>query len=382
MNAPSQIIPSDDLAPVRELIAGIPSLAQIFDIFPQLRFVVDSNVIIGDLIWLAKTRENPSARTSLQEVIDAGAVIAFAPARLCEEVEKHIPKLARKNGIPEEMLREEWLNYQTYLRFCDVEEVVAEYGQQVIDPNDLPFVSLYGQVGAAAVISKDPHISAMGAPTVKLDVIIQLRDYSRSKSVEVTIKMGGYILTGITIEMVFETLKLAASLFKKLPSWMQVGLIVAAGILLLYPKSRGQINAYLTTVSKKFHIAFAEVKPVLAELIRTLNTESNKASKSLAGINRALPPLRRVPLRTVAYSVCLAAGTRLTLSEIQRKVLINGYKTKSKRFASYLRRVMIADTRFVLCKDRRWTVIQRKNMLQKRGFKGVGQNSWEFWARL
>jgi hypothetical protein len=94
--------------------------------------------------------------------------------------------------------------------------------------------------------------------------------------------------------------------------------------------------------------------------MQTLNSESINAAKALEGVEQTLPPIRRIPLKTIAISVCLAAGTPLTLSEIQRRVLLNGYKTKSKYFTTYLRRIMIKDERFILYKDGCWTVIQRR----------------------
>jgi len=181
MKSQGPIVPSDSLASLRELFIGIPHLAKVFSILPQLRLVIDSNIIISDLIWLTQKRQKEFARTSLQEVITSGTVIAFAPNKLREEIEEHLPRLAVEKGIPIENLRKEWIEYQKYLRFCESKQLAGESERQIVDPDDLPFIYLYGYVGAAAVVSRDHHILAMGAPTVKLDVIIHLRNYARQK---------------------------------------------------------------------------------------------------------------------------------------------------------------------------------------------------------
>src|SRR3989344_1810025 len=109
------LVPSDHLARLREFLITIPYLMELFGVLPQLRFVIDSNIIIHDLIWLIKHRQNPSARTGLQEVIASETIIAFAPNWLRTEIEKHIPIIAAEQHIPVYRLQEEWLSYQKYL---------------------------------------------------------------------------------------------------------------------------------------------------------------------------------------------------------------------------------------------------------------------------
>lgn len=350
-------VPSDSLALLREFIAGMPLLAPIFEIFPQLRLIIDSNAIISDLIWLTKKRKDLSARTSLQEVIASGTIVAFAPFKLREEVEEHLPDIATTEDIPIELLRKEWKNYQRYLRFCETSQLLVEPQVLVADPEDQAFVYLYSQVGAAAVVSRDRHISKMGAPTVPLDVIIYLKKYARAKSVELTIILGSSAVTLITIESVSSFIKLVSALFSRLPLWAQLGLIIGTGILSVHPNSRLAIKRFIKYISHELMIRFTEFKPIMIQLVQSFETASVNAEEALVHINKALPPNKRVPLRIVAYSVCLAAKRPLTLSQIEKKILMNGYKTQSKHFRHYLQRVLTKDQRFSQTENGSWVVM-------------------------
>ncbi len=59
----------------------------------------------------------------------------------------------------------------------------------------MPYIVLSEDIGAAGVVSLDHHITAMGGIMAEPDVIMQIRQYARAKSVELTIQLGGYSLT-------------------------------------------------------------------------------------------------------------------------------------------------------------------------------------------
>src|ERR1035437_3907333 len=64
----------------------------------QFRLVVDSNVILGDIIWLAAKRNNETATTQLMETIEAETIDVYGPPSLFEEVEEKIPLIAAQKG--------------------------------------------------------------------------------------------------------------------------------------------------------------------------------------------------------------------------------------------------------------------------------------------
>jgi len=350
-------IPSDSLSQLRELISRDPQLLAYFGVPLQIRLVVDTNCVLSDLLWLAGKRQNPAARTNLQEVIDAGVVIVFAPLQLCEEVKEHIPRLAREQRIAEALLWQEWQSYQKDLRFCDVGSIHDSVDRPIADPDDLPFVALSAHIGAAAIVSRDHHIAAMGANMIGQEVVIQLREYARAKSIELTIKLGGYSLTVVVTGSAMVIAKLVAILvqsFARLPVWLQLAVLAGVGIGILHPYSRTMIGEILRKGSDSVDGLATKFEPTL----KTLGAETLKAANALHCVQQALPQRRQAGLETVAFSVCLAAGEPLLLREIARRVLSGGYLSRSLYFEDYLRKVMRNSPRFVRGADGCWTISQ------------------------
>lgn len=54
--------------------------------------------------------------------------------------------------------------------------------------DDAEFVALQKTIGAAGILSKDPHISMIGGNQVSLACIFRLRNYSRIAAIEMSIK--------------------------------------------------------------------------------------------------------------------------------------------------------------------------------------------------
>src|SRR5206468_12856706 len=165
----------------------------------QVRIVLDASVILAELYWLAGTRNNPVARTALQEAIASGTVLAFAPLRLEREVREHLPRIAEQCHVTPDRLEQLWVEYKAAIRFHEPKEESPSEAASVRDPDDLPYVYLCAQVGAAAVYSKDTDFAAMGAPLVTSDIILSLRDYARAATLEVSIKLGGVAAIAVTL---------------------------------------------------------------------------------------------------------------------------------------------------------------------------------------
>ena len=98
-----RFIPSDVLA-ARDFLQTHPSLQVVLPLF-QISLILDANVIIAELIWLARTRRDPTARTALQEVIAARTVLPFAPRYLDHEVQGKIPEVSRDDNHEVEFLQ-------------------------------------------------------------------------------------------------------------------------------------------------------------------------------------------------------------------------------------------------------------------------------------
>lgn len=193
------VLNSADLAKLREFIATTRMLSEALGNAIQVRVVLDSNAILRDLIWLSRKRVNAKVKTSIQELIVSQTLIPYAPSVAKQEIEKHLPQVAVKQGIPVEVLQDIWADYQKSLNFCDVKVEVPENIKDIRDPNDLPFIQLAEEVGASGIATNDKDIAAMGGNRIHFDCIIQLRDYSRAKHLELTLRISGVLLAGVGV---------------------------------------------------------------------------------------------------------------------------------------------------------------------------------------
>ncbi len=127
----------------------------------------------------------------------------------------------------------------------------------------------------------------MGAPTVKNDIILNLRKYSRAKTVEVTINFGSFVLIGVSIEtlkMLVKSVMALARVIGRIPTWLQVSLFAGALIVALHPKSRKLILEALIGVSKNLREVARSLEPLFIEIIETWHTERLKSA--ILGGNR------------------------------------------------------------------------------------------------
>jgi len=354
---------SDDLAHLREDIARVPSAMAFVGRPFQEWFVIDANEVRDELSFLAKNRKKPDARTSLQELVDAGTVIAFAPTRLHEEVAEHLQEWAEQLGIPEDRLSQIWQDYQEkYLCFVSIPVASerAEAKEPGADPNDWPYVELYHQVGARAVVGRDSDIPRMGATQIAPEVMLRLRDHARADIYVRTIKLQEWaVLTSITVSAVLAghlTTRLVRG-FSRLPFWVQLALLVGAGFMAQQPRSRAVLAKGLNDGRMGWRDATAKLAPVVAELVAEYKAKSAEAADELRIVEQALPSPQRHRLETVAFMACLAAGEPLSLEEIKEQVILAGYRSRSSQFnEAYLRRIMRCSPRFTCDVDGRWLV--------------------------
>lgn len=199
-------------------------------------------------MWMAK-RNNPLAKTDLQELLHSKTIIAQAPTFLKEEVEKYLPILAEEKNIELTFMQGEWDKYTSLIIFYDI--TIEEYEKEnVRDPKDLPYIKLQKATGAI-IHSKDKDIQAMGGTVITHSVITNLRDYSRNSAIEYTLKIGGVFAGHISenlIDMLMLLLKKVFSSIKGLPEWarwMALGMLILA---LLNKNSRDKLTLLSTNI--------------------------------------------------------------------------------------------------------------------------------------
>lgn len=352
-------VPSDDLRRMSELSLHWQPLFRLLEIFPQLRLVIDTNAVLEELVFLVRSRKNPAARTNLQEVIDSGAVAAFAPSKLREEVARHIPRLAVERGIPEEALARAWRQYESRIKYVDVGPVSDAAAIEVADPDDLPFVYLYREINADAVLTRDRHIRLMGARSVRLEALIHVREYARAKAPEVMLKAGAVVVT-IPVAVVGQALwglsKAAVRKFAGLPPWLQFLLLGGALAVGINPRSRRAVLNSVSPLVAKLKEPAAALTQVLGTLAEEFHRAQTEVDSKQILLGNSIPRAKMGPLKVVARSVCLQTGVPLTAEELMRGVLRAGYESRSSRLKYYLVRVLRQDEQFVCTPDGRWTV--------------------------
>lgn len=266
---------SDSLRPVYELCETYPALSKLFDMRIRIRLVLDTNIVIDELLFVTSKRRNPSARTALREAMDSGVILTIAPTKMREEVDKHIPRLARERSVPEATLNEAWQDLQTRIEFREVKTNPLER-ENVRDQDDIEFVVLYKKSGADAVLTRDLDIPAMGAKSVGPEVLPSVRDYARAKSPEVSLRIGNVLIFGIPIAALAALAKLLSVAWRTIRSLspeLQFLLLSGAILAVSHPRSRKALRAGFSSLASGLKTSTG----VFAEVVGDLSLETQVA---------------------------------------------------------------------------------------------------------
>lgn len=237
-------VPSDKLKELRKFVNGLPNYEQYFGGAIQYRVVVDTNVVLGDIRWLALKRKNTAARTSLLEVIQAGTLEVYVPPSLFDEVDEHIHRISEVERIDKSRLFAAWADYQKNLKVLAPDDSLIKDYRDEVDPDDAYFIVLAKAIQAVGVISNDYHIEKMGGKKISVDFVISLRDYSRAAAIELNISCMGLQLGLLSIGAVilmFESIKSLGSGIAKAPDWLKVTLIFGVIFCVVHPGTRKKI---------------------------------------------------------------------------------------------------------------------------------------------
>ncbi|MDA8119295.1 MAG: PIN domain-containing protein [Gammaproteobacteria bacterium] len=345
-------LPSDYLREFRTLAVLWEALRPAIGTILQTRLVIDTNMVISELLQLAKPRRAPNYRTALQELMASETIVCYAPEHLKFEIDQHWLEVAENNGLSPERAKALWDDYAAYLRFCPVRLESADL-RGVPDPADLPFTLLAARIGAQ-IYSRDPHIAAMGGHVVTLDCVLRLRDYARYKTAEVTIQIGGVVVVWGTLGaliLVFKALKAALSVFRRLPPGVKV-LILLGLVWALADEGRRKVliagwqkiaSGLTETLGSPIQEAFGElakVKPLAADALRQVDHEIRRT--------------KRRPLRILLRAALEGEASSLSLREIEMRVRAAGFCTTAKHFRVYLRKVLRQDLSFRQAADGTW----------------------------
>ena len=345
-------LPSDHLRELRTLSVLWEALRPVIGTILQIRLVIDTNMVISELLQLAKPRHVPNYRTALQELMASETIVCYAPEHLKFEIEKHWLEVAENNGLSSEAAEALWDDYAAYLRFCPVRlESADQHG--VPDPADLPFTMFAARIGAQ-IYSRDPHIVAMGGHVVTMDCMFRLRDYARHKTAEVAIQIGGVVVVSGTLGaliLAFEALKAALSIFRRLPPGAKVLILLGLFWALADEGRRKALVAGCQKIASGLpEMLWSQIREAFGELAEV----KPLAADALRQVAREIRQDKRPPLRVLLRATLEGEASSLSLREIEMRVRAAGYCTTAKHFRVYLRRVLRQDPSFRQAVDGTW----------------------------
>ena len=190
-------------------------------------------------------------------------------------------------------------------------------------------------------------------------ILIDLRNYARHKSIEVTMMSGNLVLIGLSVGAVYGTAKLlvtAGQAFSRLPPWMQLVSVGIVGFLLINPKTRAFLYNTARSIYTGLKPLFEGMGSMLVTQTRFMAEARINSDKALLDFERKLPPSGRKTLRTFAYAACADSDRPLSLDEIAQRVLLAGYKTRSSDIKPYLNRVLRRHDYLTQRSEGTWTV--------------------------
>ncbi|HEV2402161.1 MAG TPA: hypothetical protein VGS27_34845 [Candidatus Sulfotelmatobacter sp.] len=348
------MIRSDTLRSILDLRNVSPLFHQLLSDVIQIIVVLDASAVQSELRWRLGCRTNPAARTGLHEAIDSGAVIAVAPAFLKQEIEKYLSRIATETGVTMEIARAEWEQIKRMIRFYTPSGDSSEFAW--VDPKDSLYALTAKELDADFVRTNDAHFAQMGVTAVGSDVDRILRDYARSTSVLVTVKLG----TGFALVLGWQALGAmigaVAGMIRRLPPAMQLALGIALTIAALHPRSREWLIESSTRIWEQIR-GSTPVRALTSDNTIKHLTEAVTTSKSTGDKIKSRLPVRGKQTTALAHAreVLLRSQRPLTADEVARRILANGYSSRSKTFPSYVRRLLRENPVFTKNRNRLWT---------------------------
>jgi hypothetical protein len=287
--------------------------------------------------------------------VDSGTVVLFAPTALLAEIEEHLEEIAEYGNVSLERAREEWQEFKICIHFFDPDTAQVGDENEYPDPDDIPYKLTHIQLQTDAIYTRDHHFNAMDVPAIRIDVDSLLRDYARASSIKFAVTLGSSFTITISFELLRELATGSAKLVRKIPRvilWVALG---AIGVALIHPVSRRRIISFFQSIWKKFkNPEFRErLGDVLAQFALACKTAAEKGEAIEAAV-----PKRRRPRTALglARAICVVEKSPLTITEIERRMKKYGYRSASRNFSYYLRRVMREDGGFLEEAPGLWTL--------------------------
>jgi len=348
---------SDTLPGLRPFFESSPELKSLVELhLLQIRAIVDADVVHRELRWRLGSRQKPDARSGLEEAIDAGMLALIAPTFLKIEIEKYLEVIADDTGATLDEAQREWGRFQAKLCFYQPLPHVIDIG--VVDPKDLPYKHASDDL-ALPVYTRDPHLQTMGAPVMWVSIDTVCLDHARATSVKLGFMVGSTYTVTVGAEAFKAAIRGIKNLFegfRGLPSWLQFAIGASVAAALIHPKSRAKLLEGWDSVRNAATKFKGPLFDAFLVLMRQLAEAESAARNAHRQIQSALPPAQKATAIVYARRVCVLSQTALTIPEIARRMLNEGYVPRGQDPEAYPRRVMRQSGQFVSDSSGMWTL--------------------------
>lgn len=349
---------SDALVGMRGALEGLPALDLLLQGLVRLRLVIDANIVQQEIRWRSGRRRNPAARSGLQEAIDSGVMVAFAPTFLKSEIEDHLSDIAADTGVPIEEVRQHWDDFHSRINFYEPQSA-DDSAMEAVDPDDAVYKRTCEELGGDAVYSHDTDFKVAKVPVISVSLDLTLRKHARSNSVVIGVTLG----SGFTLMLSFESVRGLYLLvekgvagFRQLPAWAQLSVAACVLAIVAHPKSRAKLAEAWSRVRTIANDVTPGVLARFGEIATQFFTAQQSAVETYAEVQSALPKARRRSAIQRARSICVVSKEPLSTLEIERRMRKEGYATRSKYFARYLRRLLRESEEFLEVGPGMWSL--------------------------
>lgn len=353
-----KILCSDVLPKLRKILELFPALRTVLPQLLQLAVVIDANIVQSELWWRLKNRPRPELRSSLEEALASGVLVAYAPHHLEDEIREHAEELALRTKCSVADVEREWTSFRRYIHFHTGRK---GSGGHLPDPDDTAYLDTLHDVAARAIYTRDPHFHASNAPLIFIAMDIRnpmdpaLRRYARASAVRIGLTMGSSVTAMVSVEALIafgKLLKALVTAFRRLSPTAQLLILAGVIALLAHPKSRAKLKELWGALQQ---IIRPLVWDAVVEAMYRFAEATETAEAAHREIQTLLPKAKRRPLIAHARAVCLAAGKPLRDDVLLQKAFRNGYVSRGGNSQSHLRRILRGDTHFVESPDG-WTL--------------------------
>jgi predicted nucleic acid-binding protein len=356
----AEAIRSDHLPTLRSLLGTAMKQFGVLGVALGLRVVVDTRTILADLRWMLMKRKQPDARTALVESINASVIVACAPPQVDQEVRQNLHEMSQQTGAAPEAIWALWLEYRRQLTIvepCPVATSATSF-LSARDPSDIAFIQVSESVGAAALLTTDRDLlAADGRAMPAREIVIDLRNYAREKTVELTIIGIGTFSFRIGIQALVAAVKELPGVARpiaRLPPWLHL-LLVGVAIWIMASEERRQAAA---TMLRRLRGWLGVLLDGVLEQIDAIFTAAidahHRAEAAQSNILAKVQP-RKLLLRQAIYLACAEATRPLSIEEIEHAARDMGYTTAAKSLGPAIVRTLRADDRFALL-DAGWSL--------------------------